>query len=121
MPEAYTAPLPEDVPVIDGPPPDGAEVLCEVCKGGIEQLTAWNHDGVHTQSPSGEVAVTLRGQHATRWRSVLPRGMPCRSWARTRRGAAQRATGQGAVQVSGQQQVANVPLREALEAAGLSE
>jgi hypothetical protein len=30
---------------------------------------------------------------------------------------AQRATGQGAVQVSGQQQVANVPIREALEAA----
>jgi hypothetical protein len=24
LPEAYTAPLPEDVPVIDGPPPDGA-------------------------------------------------------------------------------------------------
>lgn len=41
---------------VGGPPPDGAEVLCEVCKGGIEQLTAWNHDGVHTQSPSGEVA-----------------------------------------------------------------
>lgn len=31
--------------------------------------------------------------------------------------AAQRATGQGAVQVSGQQQVANVPIREALETA----
>jgi hypothetical protein len=41
---------------VGSPSPDGTEVECEIGKGGIEQFTTWNHDGVYTESPSGQVA-----------------------------------------------------------------